>query len=449
MLMIDRQAKEQIYRQLYRQIRAEIETGVRQPGQEMPSTRYLAHQLALSRNTVEHAYQDLVAEGYLVSRPASGYHVTNQLPFVVKTPALTKPHRPSYQYDFTEMYDYLHLFPIQAWQAAELRVLKRGVEHIQPANGDQAYREQLVHYLARLKHLHVTADQIVITSGFTEAAGIIGNLMPLFKTAGLAVAEPIAPNARMVWQTLGVPITQFRDLANIPTAAGVVLSPTHNFPDSAGLSVAQRERFADWLQQNQRYLIELDTDGNLTYNGEPAPAVHHYLAGERSFYYTNFDEILGASLSMGILVLPEDLVERYQTLYGHLPNRNSQLQQQIISQLIENDDLERYMRQLTIVYANRHQLLMKTVQAEMPDMVSEMGSIAGSFVTLRLHDKRPVKTLIQLAENASVGLVDPDRCWANLTPAYPSIVLSLRQADDDQIIGGIHALAKAWQQDSL
>jgi GntR family transcriptional regulator/MocR family aminotransferase len=446
MFLIDRQATEQIYHQLYRQLRAEIETGVRQPGQVVPSTRYLAQQLSLSRNTVDHAYQDLVAEGYLVSRPGSGYHVANQLPFAVASPALSAVPRPKYRYDFTETYDYLRLFPVQAWQAAEQRVFQRGVAHIQPANGDLGYREQLVNYLARLKNLHVQPEQIVITSGFNEAAGIIAQLVPAFHDQGLSVAEPIAPNARSVWQTLAVPVTQFRELANLPDSAGYVLSPTHNFPSGAGLTAIQRQKLAAWLQERQRYLIELDTDGNLTYSGQPTPAIHHYLDGERCFYYTNFDEILGASLCMGILVIPENLIGRYQVIYGKLPNRNSQLQQQVLSQLIANDDLERFMRQLTIVYANRRQLVLNTVRDCFGSQVEAMDVAAGSFVTLRLHLKQPVKTLIAAAEQVGVGLVDPDRCWSNLQPAYPSIVLSLRQMDDAHIVDGIRALADAWQQ---
>lgn len=443
MLTINRQATEQIYQQLYRQIRAEIETGVRQPDQKMPSTRYLAQQLAVSRNTVDHAYQELVAEGYLLNRPGAAYRVTTKLPFVVKTPELPVHQTAAFQYDFTENYDYLRLFPKQAWQAAEQRVFWRGIEHIQPANGDLAYRQQLVHYLARLKQIQVGADQIVITSGFNEAAGIMASLVPEFSQQGLAVLEPSAPNAQSVWQTLGVPTTLFHRGDALPTAGGYVLTPTHNFPDSAGFTAKERQALADNLQQ--RYLIELDTDGNLVYTGQPAPALFHTLNGQRCFYYTNFDEILGSCLCMGILVIPAALVPVYQQLYGKLANRNSQIQQQILSQLIANDDLERFMRQLTIVYANRRQLLQTQIQQAFGNQLTAMGVAAGSFMTFRVQLSQPVKTLIAQAAEVGVGLVDPDRCWHDGQPLYPSVIFSLRQADDAQIIGAVKALATAWQ----
>lgn len=445
MIIVDRKSNEQIYRQLYRQIRAEIETGIRQPNQVMPSTRFLAGSLQLSRNTIDHAYQDLVAEGYLISRPGASYRVAPNLPFVVKTSPLIEEPQLNLPFDFTETYDHMQLFPFQAWQKAQQQVFDRGIEHIQPANGDKSYRHQLVAYLARLKHINVDEDQIVVTSGFNEAAQIIARLTPTLKN-GLAVAEPMAPNARLIWRTLDVPTVNFRDVTQLPNAAGYVLSPTHNFPTGTGLSGQQRQVLAQQLKQQQRYLIELDTDGNLTYSGEPIPAIHHYLAGERCFYYTNFDEVLGSSLCMGILVIPTDLVDQYQKVYGHLPNRNSQLQQQILNRLIANDDLERFMRQLTIVYANRHQLLINTVQECLGDQVEEMGDLAGSFVTLKLHFLQSTKTLIQRAEDAGVGLVNPDRCWQDQQSLYSSVVLSLRQVSDQQIIKGIHALAMAWQQ---
>lgn len=446
MLTINRQSGQKVYQQLYAQIRAEIETGVRRPGALMPSTRFLAQQLSVSRNTVDHAYAELVAEGYLTSKPASGYHVTHHLPFVVTPPASPARQTAPFTYDFTDQLDHMQLFPTQAWQAAELRVLQQGIPHIQPLGGNRIYREQLVSYLARLKHLHVTADQIIVTSGFNEAANIIAHLVPEFQTTSLGVAEPIAPNAREVWKTLSIPTQLFQNLQNLPEAGGYVLNPTHNFPDGFGLDPHVRQRFAQYLKTEKRYLIELDTDGTLQYDGEPAPAIHHFLNGERCFYYTNFDETLGASLCAGILVLPSNLVETYHDVYGKLPNRNSQLQQRIMAQMIQSDDLERYLRQLTVVYANRRKLLLNTLSHYFGDHLSSMGTAAGSFVTLRLPDGSDATTLIQQAAHVGIGLVDPDRCWHDLKPAYPSMIFSFRQASDDIIINGVKALADAWEQ---
>lgn len=445
MLTIDRQSGQKVYQQLYHQIRAEIETGVRRPGALMPSTRFLAQQLAVSRNTVDHAYAELVAEGYLTSKPASGFHVTLHLPFVVTPPASPVVQAPPFTYDFTDQLDAMQLFPTQAWQAAELRVLQHGIPHIQPLGGDRIYREQLVNYLARLKHLHVTADQIIVTSGFNEATNIIAHLVSSFQTTGLGVAEPIAPNAREVWKTLGIPTRFFQNLQSLPEAGGYVLNPTHNFPDGFGLDSHARQQFAQHLKAEKRYLIELDTDGTLQYDGEPAPAIHHFLNGERCFYYTNFDETLGASLCAGILVLPSDLVTTYRDIYGKLPNRNSQLQQRIMAQMIQSDDLERYLRQLTVVYANRRKLLLDILSDYFGEQLIPMGNAAGSFVTLRLPDGSDATALIQQAALGGIGLVDPDRCWHNLKPAYPSVIFSFRQASDDTIINGVKALADAWE----
>lgn len=446
MLTIDRNAGEKIYQQLYHQIRAEIETGVRRPGALMPSTRFLAQQLAVSRNTIDHAYAELVAEGYLTSKPASGYHVTHHLPFVVTSSASPTPQTTQFAYDFTDQHDAMQLFPTQAWQAAELRVLQQGIPHIQPLGGDHTYREQLVNYLARLKHLHVTANQVIVTSGFNEAANIIANLLPDLQVSGLGVAEPIAPNAREVWKTLGIPTKLFQTVAHLPKTGGYVLNPTHNFPDGFGMDTKARQRFANELNGTNGYFIELDTDGTLQYDGESAPAIHHFLNGERCFYYTNFDETLGASLCAGILVLPSDLVVAYHEIYGKLPNRNSQLQQRILAQMIQSDDLERYLRQLTVVYYNRRKLLLDTLYQYFGHHLLPMGTGAGSFVTLRLPDGSDATALIQQAAYAGIGLVDPDRCWHNLQPAYPSVIFSFRQTSDETIINGVKALADVWEQ---
>ncbi|AYM01819.1 aminotransferase-like domain-containing protein [Levilactobacillus yiduensis] len=443
MLVIERESGEQIYHQLYRQLRAEIETGIRQPGQQVASTRYLAQTLAVSRNTVDHAYQDLVAEGYLVSKPGAGYRVAQQLPVLTAAETPLQPvARPQFAVDFTEDFDHLQLFPKTAWQAAERAVMWSGVTHIQPASGDAQYRQQVTQYLARLKGIHVTADQIVVTSGFNEAAGIIANLVPEFAQGRLAVAEPIAPNAREVWQKLGVATVNYQKAW--PDATGYVLAPTHNFPDGQGLTVSQRQRLAQRLRATQRYLIELDTDGTMVYDGQPAPALYHDLAGQRSFYYTNYDDTLGSALCMGILVLPTGFADRYQQTYGRLPNRNSQWQQQILGRMIANDSLERFIRQLTIVYRNRRQLLITTLQQAFGDRIRITGAAAGSFIVVQLSTTPPISHLIAQAAAVGVGLVNPDRCWANGVPADHSVVLSFRQVTDDQIVSGVRALAQAW-----
>ena len=446
MLVIERASHEQIFHQIYRQLRAEIETGIRGARQKLPSTRYLAQTLQVSRNTVDHAYQDLVAEGYLVSKPGAGYSVASHLPVLT---AMAQPLAPTptttMEFDFTEAFDHLKLFPKAAWQAAETAVMMRGVSHIQPANGDLQYRQQLTHYLARLKGMQVAADQIVVTSGFNEAAGIIATLLPLTADDQLAVAEPIAPNAREVWQHSGIKTFNFSSTTSLPPAAAYVLAPTHNFPDGCGLTKSERQQLAQQLRGQASYLVELDTDGTLQYDGQPAPALHHYLNGRQCFYYTNYDDTLGSSLCMGILVLPTELVETYQRQYGALPNRNSEWQQLIMSRLIANDALERFIRQLTIVYRNRRQLLITALQQSFGDNIQIVGAAAGTFLVVAVPPSQSVDALIAKAAEVGVGLVNPDRCWHDGRPHHHQIVFSFRQVDDEQIIAGIQRLTQAWQ----
>lgn len=112
--------------------------------------------------------------------------------------------------------------------------------------------------------------------------------------------------------------------------------------------------------------------------------------------------------------------------------------------MIQSDDLERYLRQLTVVYANRRKLLLDILSDYFGEQLIPMGNAAGSFVTLRLPDGSDATALIQQAALGGIGLVDPDRCWHNLKPAYPSVIFSFRQASDDTIITGVKALADAW-----
>ncbi|AKP67350.1 PLP-dependent aminotransferase family protein [Companilactobacillus ginsenosidimutans] len=448
MFHINRDSHEQIYLQLYRQLRAEIETGVRLPTQAVPSTRFLAKSLSVSRNTVDHAFQDLVAEGYLESRPGAGYHVATHLPIFSAQSNITdqEPLQEKFIYDFTDDYDRMTLFPKRAWLDAEQSMMLGGLTHIQPANGDLQYREQLVNYLARLKNIDVDADQIVVTNGFNEAAGIIANLIPNLAENKIAVANPIAPNASGIWNRLGVDVIDFDDIDCLPEASAYVICPTHNFPDGHGLDNDERQTFSKWLIKNNRYLIELDTDGTLIYDGNQTPAIHHFLDGRKSFYYTNYDDTLGSALCMGILVLPKELLPIYKEKYGKLPNRNSLWQQQILSRMIANDSLERYIRQLTIVYRNRRELLIASLKKSLGSKIEFTGTNTGTFIVAKLQTDQSISKLIRSASEVGVGIVNPDRCWHNQPKDDKSIIMSFRQVDDDKIIDGVKALAEVWDQ---
>lgn len=445
MVNIDRHSKKSIFYQLYQDIRQQIVDGSFLPGQKITSSRALAKNMSVSRNTVDRAYQQLMVEGYITSRPRSGYVVAKNLPGFSESTNSGIQNRYGFKdtIDFNETYDKLQFFPQQDWSKAEQKMKLQGLQHIQPENGDWDYRNQLAHFLKRTKSIEASADQIVVVSGFNEAAVIIHNLLDFER---IAVANPLAPNAQKVWQQFNSKIDFFQlhdKIENWFKAPIAVLSANHTFPTGDGLDLTERKQLAEKIISTDKYLIELDTDGTFDYENSPLPSLMN-LAPDNCFYYGNYDDTLGSSLCMGYLVIPNKLVANYRRLYHSSPNRISQWQQRIIANMLADGSLATYFRKLSTIYDQRRLALIDALNSTFGEKVEIIGQPRGTFVVAKFVTNREISELCQVARDNNILVVDPYLCWNDQKPTFKSVVFSFRQVEVSAIDTGISKLGTVW-----
>ncbi|MCH4050662.1 MAG: PLP-dependent aminotransferase family protein [Companilactobacillus sp.] len=445
MLAIDRDSSTPIFQQISEQIQQEIVAGSLSAHQTLTSTRTLAQDLDISRNTVRRAYEQLIIEGFIESKPKAGYRVVAHLPSIVHQSETAIQNRYIYKnlIDFMETFDKLEFFPQKDWSRAEQKMKLQGLQHVQPANGDLDYRIQLSTFLKRTKQIEVTPDQIVIVSGFNEAAGIIHTLVDF---EAVSVVDPLAPNAQEIWKTMNVNVNFFKlhdDYQTWSKPPISLLTANHTFPNGNFLTTTERQSLAKKLIADHKYIIELDTDGTFNFEDHPSDSLMTY-APENSFYYSNYDDTLGSSLCIGFLVIPTKFQSKFQRLYQSFPSRVSQWQQRIIANMMADGSLTAYLRKLENVYNQRRKVLMTSLKMAFGEKINFIGSNRGTFIVSKLDTDKSVKMLCQIAKEHHIIVGDVDRSWQKGPLPYKIIVFSIRQVRIDEIKIGIRKLSKLW-----
>ena len=334
---LDRRGTIPRYDYLCRCIRDDILCGRLTAGSRLPSRRSLAEHLKVSAVTVESAYAQLAAEGYIVSREKSGYFVS-QL-----EPALRPPSPPPIRTDAPPpgqpwMMDLrggggsTELFPFSVWAKLMRQVLsQRGPDLLRPVphSGVPELREAIAGTLYRLRGLSVSPEQIVVGSGSEYLYNLIVQLLGRELVYG--VEDPGYPKPARIYALNGARCISLpvdgqgispQTLAASP-AQVVHLSPSHQFPTGAVTPAGRRQALLRWAAQGgDRYLIEDDYDSEFRFTGLPIPALQSIDQADRVIYLNTFSRALAPSLRISYLVLPPTLLDRYhQRLGSHLDKR--------------------------------------------------------------------------------------------------------------------------------
>src|SRR5882757_5257476 len=293
-------------------LREAIATGRLLPSTALPSSRALARDLGIARNTVAEAYGQLVAEGWLTAQRGSGTRVADRrTPAAALPPAATAElARP--RYNLRPGSPDLSAFPRQEWLAAARRALA-GAPAVALGYGDPRGRPELrlalADYLARARGVRVTADRIVVCSGFTQGLGLLCQVLRARGASVLATEEYSLASHRDVinahgLQRISLPVD--RDGATVGglgDADAALLTPAHQFPLGVALSAQRRSQLLDWAERTGGLVIEDDYDGEFRYDRQPVGAMQA-LAPERIVYTGTASKSLAPGLRLGWLVLP-------------------------------------------------------------------------------------------------------------------------------------------------
>ena len=423
MLTYDLKGKNKYY-SLYSYIRDDILAGRIKSGDKLPSKRALAENLSVSVITVQTAYEQLLAEGYIYSEERSGYFVASvNADFYGRReiPPERGEEVKKFKVDFVKGSTATQLFPFSVWARLMRRVLSDCGEHLLervPCDGDKELKRAIASYLYRARAIDVDPRYVVIGAGAEYLYGVIVQLLGRDKT--FAVENPGYGKISATYKLNGakcayIGVTQSGiNCEEVEGSGADVLhvSPSHQFPTGAVTPASGRARLINWANAGNRYIIEDDYDSEFRLSGKPLQCMHN-LCPDRVIYMNTFSKSLAPSMRMGYMVLPQPLYKKYLSIFGHSACVVPLFEQKTLAAMLDGGYFERHINRLKNYYKTvRKCVLDKAASLDVKCEVNDTGS--GLHLLARFPEAPSDEYIKQRAAENGINL----RCLSDylLTP---------------------------------
>jgi len=372
-------------------LRDAVSTGRLRPGVRLPSSRALAADLDLARNTVAEAYGQLVAEGWLTAVQGSGTRVAERRGTSEPAAAARDSSTRRIRYDLSPGSPDVTAFPRAAWIAATRRALNaasfRALDY-GDLRGQPDLRAALADYVARARGVQATPDNVIVCSGFTQGFRLLCEALRAQGARTLAIERYIQPATARAATACGLalkPIDVDDEGARVERLASAdvaLLTPAHQFPIGTPLVARRRARAAEWAHATGGLIIEDDYDGEFRYDRHPLGALQA-LAPQRIVYAGTASKTLAPGIRLGWLVVPSHVVDDVLAAKSIADRNTSAVDQLALAELIGSGAYDRHVRRSRLVYRRRRDRLGAALQRHIPE-VRVSGIAAGLHALLEL-----------------------------------------------------------------
>ncbi len=366
-----------LYEHLYKCIKNDIMSGQLKSGDKLPSKRSFAKNLDISTITVENAYAQLMAEGYIYSLPKRGYFVSEVKTFWEKQPERVRqlPEKPKEETCFADFISNRtsHAnFPFSIWAKLTREVLAGEDSTLllpPPAGGIMELRKAIADHLYQFRGIDVSPEQIIIGAG-TEY--LYGLLIQLFGNEGVyAIEDPGYQKIAQIYTSHGV------GLRYIPMDEGGVctgmledsgadilhLSPSHHFPTGRVTPISRRYELLGWASKSDgRYIIEDDYDSEFRLLGRPIPALQSIDVMDKVIYMNTFSKSLSSTIRISYMVLPQKLLKQFHEKLGFYSCTVSNFEQYTLARFISGGYFEKHINRMRNYYRNQRDILLESIR---------------------------------------------------------------------------------------
>lgn len=473
-----------LYQQIYEYIRDEIKKGKLPEGEKLPSTRSLAEYLQVARSTVDAAYGQLVAEGYLEARACRGYFVSpseglldiygsgffegrgempsgsgkerQQAGFPTGEKEL--PKQALVKYDFSPHAISLKDFPFATWKKITKNILVDANSEmfaLGDAQGDEQLRETIGRYLHASRGVNCRPEQIIIGAGTDYLLMLLEKI--LGRHVPVAMEEPTYKRAYRVFQSFAYEIEAIpmdesgMDVERLrqTKARAVYVMPSHQYPTGVVMPIGRRLELLKWAgEEKDRYLIEDDYDSEFRYKGKPVPALQASDRKGRVIYMGTFSKSIAPAIRVGYMVLPKNLLKVYKENCGFYACTVSRIDQRILNEFIKDGYFERYLNKMRKIYKVRHDFLLSQLGCfERAFTIS--GENAGLHILLTSRKHIPEKKLTEAAAREGVKVYGISKDCMRKESAEGlsyggTVLLGYGALEEQELEKGIQLLKKAW-----
>jgi GntR family transcriptional regulator / MocR family aminotransferase len=393
-----------LYQALYAHMRAAILSGELKGGLKLPSTRALAEQLNISRNTVLNAYRQLLAEGYLEGRGGSGTYVANLLPeslltaphpaapqiarssqaesprlifskhatdqlAVPQPPSASKLPRP-----FMAEVPAFDALPYRIWSRLMIQCARRmpvSSYMYQSVIGYQPLREAIAAHITISRQVHCAPEQVMILPGSQGALDLAARML-VNDGDPVWMEDPGYIGARGALVGAGakiIPIPVDREglmiqtaIERAPQARVAYITPSHQFPLGVTMSLSRRLALLEWARRTNAYILEDDYDSEFRFTGHPLASLQGLDNAGRVIYIGTFSKVLFPSMRIGYMVLPRGLIDSFRRVRSMIDIHTPILEQTVLAEFIKGGHYARHLRRMRALYAERRKALLEATR---------------------------------------------------------------------------------------
>lgn len=418
----EQKGKESLYEYLYKQIKKDILNYTLSPDEKLPSKRALAKHLNISTITVETAYQQLMAEGYIYSKAKSGYYVSHLSSTRLQNDSPAPHHHrekeadsPSYLADFVSNSTAAHNFPFLSWTKLMRETMSDEAQKLMvrsPSTGVWELRTAIANYLYQFRGMAVEPEQIIVGAGTEYLYSLIIQLLGRNKT--YAVEDPgyqkiakiyAANDVRCVPVPLdenGVDVTALEE-----TEAKVLhISPSHHFPTGIVTPISRRYELLSWASKSSdRFIIEDDYDSEFRLFGKPIPPLQSIDVLDKVIYMNTFSKSLTSTIRISYMVLPKGLMNRYKKELSFYSCTVSNFEQYTLARFIQKGHFEKHINRMRNYYRAQRDTIISCIKKH-PDY--HRGTImeenAGLHFLLKVQTEKQDEELIEDMEATGIHI---------------------------------------------
>ncbi len=447
------------YEQIYDYIKNEIISGHLKKNNRLPSSRNLAKSLQYSRSTILMAYEQLEAEGYIETRPRSGYYVSEiEKNFQEKEEKTVGNYfsfekRENYDINFSPDGIETEHFPYNEWRKNMRQIMTTDNDELfnsGDSRGDIGLRTILSEYLRDSRGVKASPERIILGAGNESLLAILNLLFD--RENVFAMEDPAYQKSYKIIQGFGrrvlsvgmdeygINISKLSD-----TDADIAyVTPSHQYPLGIVMSVKRRQELLNWASESeQRYIIEDDYDSELRYKGKPIPALQGIDKSNKVIYIGTFSKSVSPAIRMSYMVLPKPLYIKYMNKLTFFSNTVSRIDQKLMELFITSGGFERHLNRMRTIYKNKHDVMLAELKKWRNTKIS--GENAGAHMLVEIDNGMSEKKLVELAGKAGIKVYPMSEYYIdNILTTRPVILLGYARLNSEGIINGLAILKKVW-----
>ncbi len=478
-----------LYEQIYEHIRGEIREGKLLSGERLPSTRFLAEYLQVARSTVDYAYGQLISEGYIESRPCSGYYVCPMEELVQlegpmgteqkdaetagrensgrrvkaeknreKSPAGRSGEQETagengYPIDFSPYDIDMAGFPFGVWKKITKNILTYANSDLfarGESRGDETLRHTIARYLHSSRGVNCRPEQIIVGAGNDYLLMLLEKI--LGRHVRIAMENPTYKRSYRIFRSFAYRIATVdmdesgmrADRLEEADVSVAYVMPSHQFPTGTVMPIGRRLELLKWADKGpDRYLIEDDYDSEFRFHGKPIPALQASDRHGRVIYMGTFSKAIAPAIRVSFMVLPDSLLERYLERCSFYSCTVSRIDQRILDEFIREGYFERHLNKMRKIYRTKHETLLECLRGVEKNFFIS-GENAGLHLLLTARTSVAEEELVQRAAENKVRVYGLSESMVEDTMGRSAVLLGFGGLSEEKIREGTGLLEKAW-----